>query len=137
MACAGALVQCFWRPRQRPAGVQVLFNVSAVALGLALAYECCRWLRLQVHAAPVAIVLALATCLYFLSNSLLVSGVLCLVRREPLSTIWAQCYFFSFPYYLIGGAVAGLTSASSREVGWQAPLLILPVMGLVFLFYRF
>jgi hypothetical protein len=137
MACAGALVQCFWRAKQRPAGVQVLFSVSAVALGLAVAYECCRWLRLQVPAAPVALVLAVATCLYFLSNSLLVSGVLCLVRRVPLSAIWAQCYLFSFPYYLIGGAVAGLMSASSREAGWQAPLLILPVMGLVFLFYRF
>jgi len=48
-----------------------------------------------------------------------------------------QCYLFAFPYYLLGGAVASLMAASSHEFGWKPPLLILPVMGLVFLFYRF
>ncbi|MGA2738438.1 MAG: hypothetical protein ABSG65_13435 [Bryobacteraceae bacterium] len=137
MACAGVLVQCVWRAKQRPGAVQILFSVSAVAISLMLAYECSNLVRTQFHAESVPIVLAVATCLYFLSNSLLVSGVLSLVRREPLRAIWIQCYLFSFPYYLLGGAIAGLMAASGREVGWGPPLLILPVMGLVFLLYRF
>jgi hypothetical protein len=137
LACSGVLVQCFWRAKSRPAAAQVLFSVSAVAVSLMLAYQCSQWLRTQFHAESVSVVLAVATCLYFLSNSLLVSGVLSLVKREPLGAIWVQCYLCAFPYYLMGGAVAGLMAASSREFGWQPPLLILPVMGLIFLFYRF
>ena len=33
--------------------------------------------------------------------------------------------------------MAGLMAASGRDLGWKPPLMILPVMGLVFLFYRF
>jgi hypothetical protein len=28
-------------------------------------------------------------------------------------------------------------AASGRDLGWKPPLMILPMMGLVFLFYRF
>jgi hypothetical protein len=102
-----------------------------------LAFWCCQFLRARFHVETVSVVLAVATCLYFTANSLLVSGVLSLVRREPLRVIWQQCYLFAFPYYLLGGAVAGLMAAAGREVGWKPPLLILPAMGLIFLFYRF
>jgi hypothetical protein len=137
MASAGVVVQCLWRAKPRPAAVQVLFSVSAVAISLMLAFEGSQFVRTQFQAGPVSIVLAVATCLYFMANSLLVSGVVSLVKREPLRAIWQQCYLFAFPYYLLGGALAGLMAASGRELGWKPPLLILPVMGLVFLFYRF
>ena len=39
-------------------------------------------------------------------------------------------------YYLIGSAIAGLVGVSSRAVGWEVSLLILPLMYLVYLFYR-
>ena len=81
--------------------------------------------------------LALAACLYFVSNTLLISGVLCLLDKKPLTTIWQQCYLWSFPYYLVGSVIAGLVTVSSRSVGWEASLLVLPVMYLVYLFYRF
>jgi len=137
VACASVVVQCLWRAERRAAPTQVLFSVSAVAISLSLAYAGAYVVRTQLHASSVAIVLAVATCLYFMANSLLVSRVLSLVKREPLSVIWQQCYLLAFPYYLLGGAVAALVAASGQELGWQLPLLILPVMGLVYLFYRF
>jgi hypothetical protein len=137
IACAGVLVQCLWRPKTRPTPVQVLFSVSTVATSLMLAYECSQFVRTQFHPDSVSLAMAVATCFYFAGNSLLVSGVLSLVKREPLRAIWQQCYLFTFPYYLLGGMVAGLMAALSRELGWKPPLLILPVMGLTFLFYRF
>jgi len=136
IACAGVTVQCLWRAKPRPALVQVLFSVSAVATSLTLAYGCCQFVRAEFHAESVSIVLAVATCLYFVANSLLVSGVLSLVKREPLRVVWQQCYLFAFPYYLLGGALAGLMAATGHEYGWRPPLLILPVMGMAFLFYR-
>jgi len=137
IACAGVVMQCFWRAQSRPLPVQVIFSVSAVATSLMLAYGCSQAVRAQLHAESVPVAMAAATCLYFMSNSLLVSGVLSLVKREPLRAIWRKCYLFAFPYYLLGGVVAGLVAALSRELGWKLPLLILPVMGLAFLLYRF
>jgi hypothetical protein len=136
IACSGVVVQCLWRAKPMPASVQVLFSASAVAISLLLAYECSRLVRSQLHAEPIPIILAVSTCLYFMANSLLVSGVLSAVRREPLHAVWQQCYLFASPYYLLGGAVAGLIAASSREFGWKPALSILPVMGLIYLFYR-
>jgi hypothetical protein len=137
IACAGVVVQCLWRAKPLPASVQVLFSASTVAISVLLAYECSRLVRTQLHAESVPIVLAATTCLYFIANSLLVSGVLAMVKCQPLPAMWRQCYLFAFPYYLLGGAVAGLITASGREFGWKPALLILPVMGLIYLFYRF
>lgn len=136
-ACAGVIVQCLWRPKRRPEAVQILFSVSAVALSLTLAYQSAQFIRAQIHREPFIILLAITTCLYFLSNSLLVSIVLSLVKGEPLRVVWQQCYMIAFPYYLLGGAVAGLVAASNREFGWTPSLSILLVMGMVFLLYRF
>jgi len=137
MACAGVLVQCLWGAKTRPKAVQVLFSMAAVAVSVVLAYWCTGIIRFRLRADSVSIILAVATTVYFVANSLLVSGVLSLVKREPLGVVWQQCYLYAFPYYLLGGAVAGLMAASTREFGWELPLLIFPVMGLVYLFYRF
>jgi len=80
--------------------------------------------------------LVIAACTYFMSNTMLISGVLCLVEGKPLKKVWQQCYLWSFPYYLVGSAIAGLVTVSSRTVGWEVSLLLLPIMYLVFVFYR-
>lgn len=136
MACCGVLVQCFWRAKQRPTAAQVIFSVAAVAISVMLAFECADLVRETWHTDSVPILMALATCVYFASNSLLVSGVLSRIQGKSLRGIWEQCYLLSLPYYVIGGTVAGLMAAASREVGWQLPLLILPSMALAFLFFR-
>jgi len=136
MACAGAIVQCLWRPARRPAALQVMFSVAAVAISLTLAYHCGQLVQSRIQAGPIAIVLAVVTCVYFLSNSMLVCGVLSVVKGQSFQSAWQQCYFYAFPYYLLGGVVAGLMIASDRVLGWQASLSLLPVMGLSFLFYR-
>jgi len=137
MGCAAILVQCVWRARQRPRLVQVMFNVAALALSIAAAYQVSHFVLALAHVDSVPVLLALAACLYFVSNTLLISGVLCLLDKKPLTTIWQQCYLWSFPYYLVGSVIAGLVTVSSRSVGWEASLLVLPVMYLVYLFYRF
>jgi hypothetical protein len=62
--------------------------------------------------------------------------VLSLVQGKSLFAVWQQCYLWSFPYYLAGAAIAGLAVSTSRSAGWVMSLLILPVMYLVYVFYR-
>jgi len=136
MACAGVVVQCLWRAQRRPPLVQVGFSIAAVAVSLSIAAQGAQFVRMAWRGEAVSIIMAVAVCLYFAANSLLVSGVLSLVKQQPLPVIWQQCYLFAFPYYLLGAFIAGLTINSAREFGWRPSLLILPVMGLIFLFYR-
>jgi hypothetical protein len=128
-----ALVQCFWRPRKRPAAIQVLFNISTLISSIAISYGVSHALG-RGRNAPV--LLAIAVCSYFVLNTGAVSLVMSLTENQPLSRIWRQCYLWSFPYYLVGAAIACAIVMTSKTVGWQASLLILPTMYLTYSYYR-
>ena len=136
MGCLAIVTQCTWRTRSTPRFVQVAFNVAALAVSIAAAYQVSHFAMALARAESLSAMLALAACVFFLSNTLLISGVLCLVEGKPLGKIWQQCYLWSFPYYLVGSAIAGLVTVSSRAIGWQGSLLVLPLMYLVYTFYR-
>jgi Ca2+/Na+ antiporter len=136
MGCLAIATQCLWRTKSTPRPVQVVFNVAALAVSIAAAYQVSHYAMALAKAESLSAMLALAACVFFLSNTLLISGVLCLVEGKPLGKIWQQCYLWSFPYYLVGSAIAGLVTVSSRAIGWQGSLLVLPLMYLVYTFYR-
>ncbi len=136
MGCLAILAQCLWRTKSTPRLVQVAFNVGALSVSIAAAYQVSHFAMALARAESLPAMLALAACVFFVSNTLLISGVLCLLEGKPLGKIWQQCYLWSFPYYLVGSAIAGLVTVSSRAIGWQGPLLVLPLMYLVYTFYR-
>ncbi len=136
MGSAAILIQCVWRTKSRPRLVQVVFNITALVISISAAYQVSHFALALARADSLSALLVLAACTFFMCNTLLISGVLCLVEGKPLKKIWQQCYFWSFPYYLVGSAIAGLVTVSSRAIGWQASLLVLPLMYLVYTFYR-
>lgn len=136
MGCAATVIQCVWRAKRRPRLVQAMFNIAALILSIGVAYQVSHFILALARTDSLCTLLVLAACFYFVSNTLLISGVLCLVEGKPLKNIWQQCFLWTFPYYLIGSAIAGLVGVSSRAVGWEVSLLILPLMYLVYLFYR-
>ena len=136
MGCAATVIQCVWRTQRRPRLVQATFNIAALILSIGVAYQVSHFILALARTQSLCTLLVLAACSYFVSNTLLISGVLCLVEGKPLKKIWQQCFLWTFPYYLVGSAIAGLVSVSSRAVGWDVSLLILPLMYLVYLFYR-
>ncbi len=136
MGCAAIVIQCLWRAKRRPRPVQVVFNVAVLAISIGTAFQVSHFALALARADSLSALLVIAACMFFLSNTLLVSGVLCLIDGQPLKKTWQQCYLWSFPYYLVGSAVAGLVTISSRAVGWEPALLVLPLMYLVYTFYR-
>jgi len=136
LGAAAILTQCLWRTKCRPRSIQVAFNVAALTISIAAAYQVSHFTMALARTDSLSALLALAASVYFVSNTLLISGVLCLIEGKPLKQIWEQCYLWTFPYYLIGSAIAGLVTVSSRAIGWQAALLVVPLMYLVYTFYR-
>ena len=134
LASVACVVQCLWRPKSRPRLVQVAFNVATLAISSGAAYKLS-------HAfagadAHLGVLLAVAAVFYFAADTLLISGVLSLVQNKSLFAVWQQCYLWSFPYYLVGAAIAALAVETERALGWVMSLLILPLMYLVYVFYR-
>jgi len=131
-----AAAQCLWRPKRRPKAQQVLFSMGALASSVALTYYVCRVALPEALAHSVFPMMLLATMLLYGCNTVVVSTVLCLIERSPLHSFWRQCHFWSFPYYLVGAAAAGIMLTTSRAAGWQPSLLVLPLMALAYVSYR-
>jgi len=72
----------------------------------------------------------------FLGHTIPVTIVICLTEGKSFRKVWAESYFWSFPYYLLGAAIAGTVSAVNRWVGWQTSLFVLPVMYWIYRSYR-
>ena len=136
IGCASGLVQCLWNTKTAPAPIKVLFNVfSMMAPAIAFSAFAYHGLAPVLHNS-VPLLLIAAACAYFLANTMPVSMVISLTEGKPFRKVWAECYFWSFPYYLVGAAIAGMVSVLNRWVGWQTSLLVLPVMYWIYRSYR-
>jgi diguanylate cyclase (GGDEF)-like protein/putative nucleotidyltransferase with HDIG domain len=133
LGCAAILTQCFYR--DRPRLVQVVFNTCATSFAIALSYCVYHVPLFQAQKNP-AILLVATAATYFAANTLPVATIISLTEHKSLRRIWADCYFWSFPYYLVGAGVAGLVSWLNRIVEWQTSLLILPAVYLIYRSYR-
>ncbi len=134
LATAAILVQCFYR--DRPSPLQVTFNLSASAMSIAVA---CDVYHLAISGAQVTshpLLLGLAAVTYFAANTGSIAAVIALTERKSIKRIWVECYFWSFPYYLVGAAFAGMIGWFNRQFGWETSLLIVPIIYLIYRSYR-
>lgn len=136
LALVGASVICqsYWHAK--PKKVQVLFNVASnfVAANLAyLAYHGSAWERVPVGA-PVR--LAAASIVFFIANTLSIAGIISLTENKHFRPVWTESYLWTLPYYLVGASIAGFFSWLSIKIGWEAALLLVPVVLILFRGYR-
>jgi len=133
LGCAAVLVQCLSVERPRP--VQVAFNVCSTALAIASTFFFYRHLLFHSTSNPSTL-LFLAACVYFIANTLPIAIIISLTEQRSLKKIWSECYFWSFPYYLVGAGVVGMMSWIHSFSDWQTSLLTLPVVYLIYRSYR-
>jgi diguanylate cyclase (GGDEF)-like protein/putative nucleotidyltransferase with HDIG domain len=136
IGCVATLVQSVWQARNRLDPVKVMFNVlGMMANACALCYASYHWLGSSLdNNRPI--LLLVAALVFFLANTLPVSIIISLTENKSSRKVWSECYFWSFPYYLVGAAAVGLVGIVNRRAGWQTSLLVLPVIYLVYRSYR-
>jgi len=136
IGCTATLVQSVWHARNRLDPVKVLFNVlGMMANASAFCYVSYHWLDGRVSGNK-PILLMIAALVFFLANTLPISVVIALTENKLTRKVWSECYFWSFPYYLVGAAVVGLVGIINQRAGWQTSLLVLPVIYWVYRSYR-
>ena len=136
IGCTATLVQSIWQARNRLDPVKILFNVfGMMANASALCYASYHWLDARVGSNKPILLMA-AALVFFLANTLPISIVIALTENKSSRKVWANCYFWSFPYYLVGAAAVGLVGIVNSRAGWQTSLLVLPVIYWVYRSYR-
>ncbi len=136
LGCSAILAQSFISGRRWPRLEQVLFNVSSAAIAIWLAYFTYHGPLRVLLPQNLSLLLVLSACVYFVANTLPVATIISLTENKSVRKIWADCYFWSFPYYLAGAAVAGMVGWINQKVGWQPTLLALPAMFVIYRSYR-
>jgi diguanylate cyclase (GGDEF)-like protein/putative nucleotidyltransferase with HDIG domain len=136
IGCTATLVQSVWQARKRLDPFKVVFNVAGMmANASALTYMSYHWL-LGRFEANKPILLMVAALVFFFANTLPISLVIAMTEGKSSRKVWSECYFWSFPYYLVGAAAVGLVGIINQSAGWQTSLLVLPLIYWVYRSYR-
>src|SRR5258708_24174690 len=134
LGAVSMLAQCLYP--DRPKAIQVTFNVCAGSVSTALAYV--------VYHHPLAyqlvgsrpVLLGLSAIVYFFANAGSIAMVISLTERRPIVRILVDCYFWSFPYYLVGAGIAGVVTWLNRSFNWETSLLLVPAVYVIYRSYR-
>jgi diguanylate cyclase (GGDEF)-like protein/putative nucleotidyltransferase with HDIG domain len=120
----------------RPGAIQLTFNVCAGSLSTALAYLVYHNALVNQLIADRPLVLCLAASTYFIVNAGSIAVVVSVSEGRPLQQILVDCYFWSFPYYLVGAGIAGAIGWFNKAFNWETSLLFVPAIYLIYRSYR-
>jgi hypothetical protein len=91
----------------RPTAIQLTFNVCGGALSTAVAYVVYHNPLCNEIIGNRPLLLCLTASIYFIVNAGCIAVVISFSEGKPLRKILVDCYFWSFPYYLVGAGIAG------------------------------
>ena len=132
---ASILIESLWRAKQKPRPLEILFSLSSVALSVYCTDAVFHSEYLIGLGFNLPARLAVATTVFFIVNTFPVCAVTSLAERAPLLPIWREQYFWSFPYYALGGVLAFAFRMETMALGWETSLLTIPVAQLLYRTY--
>src|SRR5579872_7287880 len=133
---ASTLAQFYWRPARTLKPVQLIFNVSQVTVSSSVAYASYKLMAIYVLHGPGPLALVVAAVTHFACNTSAMSTIIGLTEEKSPRKVWIDSYLWSFPYYMVGAATAGLVHFLNSHIGWQSSLLVLPPIYLMYRSYR-
>ena len=135
ISVVAGLVQCLWRATQPPGLLRLTFNAATMAIAGGLAYAVAHGLIPGAEGTP-ALLLAAAGVVLLVSNTMLVSTIVCLSQSAPLLTVWRALQLCAVPYYLAGGVLASVWVRADFAVGAWVPVLTMVTVYLLDTCYR-
>jgi PAS domain S-box-containing protein len=130
------VAQCLWHARLRPRPIQVVFSVADIALAITATYYAYRVSALPFLYLKIPVRLAIAASVLFVFNTAPIAVVIALTEKKSIRQVWNECYRWSYAHYLVGAAVVGVFMFANRTLDWQAWILILPVVYVIYRSYR-
>ena len=134
IVAAAGIWQAYWHAK--PERMQVVLNLASDFVATKFAYD-------SFHQAfagnlPLAepVRLAAAAIVFYVAKTVSVATASALTEGKEVGKVWAHNYLSSFPYYMLGTALAGLFCWLSVKIGWEAALLLVPVVTVFFRGYQ-
>jgi hypothetical protein len=129
IACISTVVQCWPKSGSKFKPEQMLFNVSMMAFATSMANLIWNagWLSKAAWASE-PLMLASATAAFFLGQTAPVAGIIKLAEGKALRRVWISIVQLSFPYYVVSAGMTSMVNLVSHHFGWQAALVVFPVM---------
>ena len=135
IGCTATLIQCCWKNIYKPKWEQVVFNVFSMAITVKVTGQAYDSTALNHGNLDPPVRLLVAATVFFAMNTFPVAAAISLTERKSLRRVWRECYFWSFPYYLLGAAVVAVAAGFEHYVGWQTALLAAPAAYLIYRSY--
>jgi len=137
IACISTVVQCWPKAGSKSKPEQMLFNVSMMAFATCLANMIWNagWLGKAAWASE-PLMLASATAAFFVGQTAPVAGIIKLAEGAAMRRVWLSIVQLSFPYYVLSAGMTSMVNLVSHHFGWQAALVVFPVMYGIHRSYR-
>ncbi|MGD0268016.1 MAG: hypothetical protein ABSB14_03050 [Candidatus Sulfotelmatobacter sp.] len=137
IACTSTVVQCWPKQSSKFKPEQMLFNVCMMAFATSMANLIWNagWLGKAAWASE-PLMLALATAAFFLGQTAPVAGIIKVAEGTAFRRVWFSIAQLSFPYYVVSAGMTSMTNLVSHHFGWQAALVLFPVMYGIHRSYR-
>jgi diguanylate cyclase (GGDEF)-like protein/putative nucleotidyltransferase with HDIG domain len=119
----------------RPGAIQLTFNICAGSFSTALAFLVYHNAFANQLIGNRPLILCLAASTYFVVNAGCIAVIISMSEGKPLRHILVDCYFWSFPYYLVGAGIAGAIGWFNREFNWETSLLFVPAIYIIYRSY--
>ena len=137
IACVSTTVQCWPKPQAKFKPGQMVFNVSMMAFATSVAnlvWNAGWFAKATWPTEPL--MLALTTAAFFFGQTVPVAAIINLAEGASLPRTWLSIAQMSFPYFVLSAGVTSMMSVVSHRFGWQAALVVFPVMFGVHRSYR-
>jgi len=129
IACLSTAVQCWPKSGSKFKPEQMLFNISMMAFAASMANLIWNagWLGKAAWASE-PLMLASATAAFFLAQTAPVAGIIKVAEGAAMRRVWLGIVQLSFPYYVVSAGMTSMVNLVSHHFGWQAALVVFPVM---------
>jgi len=119
VALPSCAAQCFPKGGGKPKAIQLIFNVSTMAMAVAAAN--------RVRAFGSNAVLLDAT-VFFLVQTIAVAAIVQATEGGAIHRIWSKMAHYSFPFYVLSAGVCMIVTSTVPGLGWQVPVWGVPVL---------
>ncbi len=137
ITCVSTVVQCWPQQNAKFSSEQMLFNVSMMALATSMANLIWNagW-HVPANWSSQSVLLSSTTAAFFLGQTLPVAGIVKLSQGTSMRKVWTSIAQLSFPYYVLSAGMTSMLNLASHRFGWQAALVMFPVMYGIHRSYR-
>ena len=132
IAAFSGILQTLWKPKRRPAPIQAFFNGANLAIAIAIGFA------VSHAAAPdrISVQLVITVIVFEVLNTLSVSTVVGLITGSSLSGIWRNCHLWTFPFHLVGAALAAVWAQSELALSVSVTVFGAVTLYLMSAFYQ-